>query len=268
LDSKSTSIISIRVLQGQLKPIRPWTTLIRARITNKSGKVIGRTGVIRQTSSPSWDTPIYAVFDTNSPILNLGIVHYMDQYQESLFSFASFSTAGLSVGAPIQTRVSFGDYGHVIVECELMPENKSSLLGIVNWMCNTNEEIMTEYIVEQLSYDFRDRIHPISLKYKTNGLAKLFKDNQPHHLTQEEIQDIEEYLAPLFEFMNVNLEVLMCHMEENVGLQVVTGVWNRFVVDAEALIVPSLMNDSKEQKQWDERRFQFFIKYIEVIATD
>jgi hypothetical protein len=268
LDSKSTCIVSIRVLGGQLKPIRPWATLMRARVSNRNGKIIGRTGVIRQVADPYWNTPIYAVYDFSSPQLHLGIVHYLDQRQESLFSYGSFSTEGLSVGNPIQTKVTFGEYGYVYVECELMPETKDSLIEITSWMCDTNENIMIEYIVDQLTYDFRDRIHPISLKYKTNSIAKFFKDEPIVSLTTEEIQDIEEYLSPLFDFLNSNLEVLMCHMEDDIGLNVVSGVWNRFVLDAEALIVPSLMSDTKEQKQWDEKRFQFFAKYIEVKCID
>jgi hypothetical protein len=264
LDSKSTCIVSIRVLGGQMKPIRPWATLMRARISNKNGKIIGRTGVIRQVSEPSWNTPIYAVYDFSSPQLHLGIVHYLDQRQESLFCYGSFSTQGLSMSGPIQTKVTFGEYGYVMVECELMPETKESLLDITSWMCDTNENIMIEYIVDQLTYDFRDRIHPISLKYKTNSIVKFFKDENTTSLSHEEIQEIEAYLSPLFDYLNSNLEVLMGHMEETIGLNVVSGVWNRFVQDAEALIVPSLMSDSKEQKQWDEKRFQFFEKYIEV----
>lgn len=56
----------------------------------------------------------------------------------------------------------------------------------------------------------------------------------------------------------------MTTMDEALALEVVLGSWNRFVADAEALIVPTLYDDVKERKQWDERRFQFFRKLVEV----
>ena len=56
----------------------------------------------------------------------------------------------------------------------------------------------------------------------------------------------------------------MSSMDESLALQIVLGSWNRFVVDAEALIVPTLFDDNKERKPWDERRFQFFQKLVEV----
>lgn len=119
------------------------------------------------------------------------------------------------------------------------------------------------YLRIQLSHDFRDRIHPISLKYKTNGVKKFFKDVNDT-LSPSDIEDIESYLSPMFDYLNTNLEILMSTIDEDLAYAVVLGVWNRFVMDAEAMIVPSLGEDPKERKPWDERRFQFFKKYIEV----
>lgn len=113
-----------------------------------------------------------------------------------------------------------------------------------------------------MTYDFRSRIHPISLKFKKHKFLKNDKENEA--LLKEEIDQIENYLAPLFEFMNSNLEVLMVTLGEKLALKVVAGVWNQFCQDAEKLIVPSLESDSKEQKQWDRRRFMFFERYIKV----
>lgn len=115
-----------------------------------------------------------------------------------------------------------------------------------------------------MSYDFRERIHDISLKYKTNVIKATFFKEKIEPLTDSDIAEIEQYLSPFFDFLNTNLEVLMTSMDEALALEVVLGSWNRFVADAEALIVPTLYDDVKERKQWDERRFQFFRKLVEV----
>lgn len=97
---------------------------------------------------------------------------------------------------------------------------------------------------------------------------KFFKENKDFSLTSADLADIDDYLEPLFDYMNANLEVLMSNLEEKSALAVVSGVWNRFILDAEALVVPTLGDDSKDRKQWDERRFQFFAKYLEVLWVD
>lgn len=84
-------------------------------------------------------------------------------------------------------------------------------------------------------------------------------------MAENDISEIEQYLTPFFDFLNSNLEVLMSSMDEVLALEVVLGSWKRFIADAEALIVPTLCDDGKERKQWDERRFQFFKKLVEVI---
>ena len=83
-------------------------------------------------------------------------------------------------------------------------------------------------------------------------------------MSDVEISEIEDYLSPFFDFLNSNLAVLMSNMDDALAFEVVLGSWNRFVSDAEALIVPQLIDDQKERKQWDERRFQFFLKLVEI----
>jgi hypothetical protein len=96
-------------------------------------------------------------------------------------------------------------------------------------------------------------------------VTKFFKE-QSDALEPSDIEDIAAYLAPLFEFLNVNLEVLMSTLDEAIALRVIQGIWNQFIVDAEAMIVPSLSDDAKERKQWDTRRFNFFCRYISVLV--
>lgn len=114
-----------------------------------------------------------------------------------------------------------------------------------------------------MSYDFKERIQPISLKFKTNTIQKLFKDNNDKLLTMQDIEEIYELLAPTFEFLNANFEIIMSTLNEQIAIQVIQNIWQKFVIDAESMIVPSL-NDDKERKQWEMKRFQFFYKYVEI----
>ncbi|KAI8900080.1 hypothetical protein BC833DRAFT_583224 [Globomyces pollinis-pini] len=60
---------------------------------------------------------------------------------------------------------------------------------------------------------------------------------------------------------------MMATLGETIAFEVVLGVWNQLVDHAEAMIVPSLGDDPKDRKQWDIRRFNFFLKFME-IATE
>ena len=115
-----------------------------------------------------------------------------------------------------------------------------------------------------MSFDFKERIQPISLKFKTNTIQKLFKDNNNEKLlSSSDIEAIYELLSPTFEFLNTNFEIIMSSLNESIAIQVIQGIWNKFINDAESMIVPSLVDD-KERKQWEMKRFQFFYKYIDI----
>ncbi|KAJ3338450.1 Arrestin domain-containing protein 4, partial [Kappamyces sp. JEL0680] len=213
---------------------------------------LGSSSPVSQASNLVWNETIYALHDSNATTLTLGIWHHLDGHKDALCAIGQVATDGIK-DSVLQGPVDFEGLGTVNIRLEMIPETPDALRSIKK---------MIRLFVDQLSYDFRDRIHEISLKYKTNVLKAFFKD-QIEPLTDQDVAEIEAYLAPLFDYMNTNLEVLMSNMEDSLAFEVVFGTWNRFVVDAEALIVPTLHDDQKERKQWDERRFQFFRKFIE-----
>jgi hypothetical protein len=115
----------------------------------------------------------------------------------------------------------------------------------------------------------RDRVHPISLSYKIPKFSKLISKlsdapTPTETLSKEDEDQIETNLTSLFEFLNVNLEMLTVNLDENLSLCIVQGVWERFLKTSELMVVPSLGDDPKDRKPWDERRIKFFARYIEV----
>jgi hypothetical protein len=52
-------------------------------------------------------------------------------------------------------------------------------------------------------------------------------------------------------------------LEESLSLKIVQGVWDKFIKTSELMIVPTLGDDQKDRKPWDERRLNFFNRYIE-----
>ena len=108
-------------------------------------------------------------------------------------------------------------------------------------------------------------MHPISLHYKTPIFKKLLNkiSDSPTDvsLSTEENDHIEANLTHIFEFLNVNLEILTDQLEESFSMRIVHGIWKQFLETSESMIVPSL-EDDKQRKPWDDKRIQFFTQYI------
>lgn len=115
-----------------------------------------------------------------------------------------------------------------------------------------------------MCYDLRDRVHPVTLNYKApSALGKIMGKNAPAELSKEDEEEIEANLTSIFEFLNVNLELLTDHLDESLSLKIVQGVWEKFIKTSELMIVPTLGDDQKDRKPWDDRRLNFFCRYID-----
>jgi MUN domain len=263
-------LFSLTIIGGSLRPTRPLIAEAYIKITNSQGKDIAITNHIRQSQSPVWNENTLALHDAHSTSLTVGIWHRIEGQKDSLYGVGQLETRGIKSG-PLTQTVNFGKNGSLNISMEVLGESREILCSIIKWICENTARKMINLLVDQvfsllmkLSHDFRDRIHELSLKYKSNFIKTNFFKDRIEPLSSQEVEDIEEYLAPLFDYLNSNLEVLMANMNEDLALEVVLGTWNRFIADAEALIVPSLLEDAKERKPWDERRFQFFSKFVSI----
>lgn len=198
------------------------------------------------------------------------IIHLLDTQKEFIFTYGDVLVDSIaSVGGPIKTCIGLWDGSQLQIETSIATyEDVYVLEEMLAWLTMRNEEKMIETIVNQLCHDLKERVHAISVVYKTPTFTKFlsnFSDSPKSTgaLLKEDEDDIERNLAALFDFLNGNLEVLTNHLEEKFSLKVVKGVWDQFLRTSEALIVPSLGDDAKDRKPWDEKRLQFFAKYIE-----
>ncbi|KAJ3315172.1 hypothetical protein HDV04_004313 [Boothiomyces sp. JEL0838] len=259
-------VFSVNIVEASLQVTRPWITKIAIKLVNRLGKEIGGTQFLPQRKLIRWDETLFSVYNANVQTVSVCLLHSVEGHQEVTFAVGQLNLSELGILGSMEAKIQLASYGWVRIKCQVLDDNTDVLLSMCQWVTRNYEQKIVSLFVNQLTYDFRDRIHPLSLKYKTNVVTKFFKDQSDLQLTPSEIEEIEEYLSPLFEFLNSNLEVLMSNIEDIIAFKVVDGIWSQFVHDAEAMIVPSLGEDTKERKQWDERRFQFFIKYMELAS--
>ena len=273
-------IVRIHVLRAVgFKVCRPFNLELGLRIATSGGREVGRTSQVSQNANAVWDETIYTVLGQRELCggLVFSVMHYIQNEKEFTFALGELPFEVLqtfmATDGSHQTLLSFGENGKIKLEIEVTTkEDPGVLKNMVNWLTRNTAKKMTHMMTEQLCYDLRDRIHPITLNYKTPKLNKFFNKlldtptNSPKAeiLSLEEQEEIEANLGAIFDFLNVNLEVLTSHMDEKYSMQIVAGIWARFLQVSEALIVPTLGNDPKDRKPWDDRRIKFFEQYIDV----
>ncbi|KAI8916020.1 hypothetical protein EDD86DRAFT_197454 [Gorgonomyces haynaldii] len=268
-------ILRLRIVQAlDFNISRPWNLKMAVRVSTNAGRELGKTRWISQSANAVWDEYLYSVMgqkEANGGLM-FSMLHMIDGQKEYHYATGELQVQMIQTmmmtGGVHETRVRFGDYGHVKVEIEVSNREEIQILQqMVRWLTKQTTDKMTNMFIDQLCYDLRDRVHPITLNYKENKLQRFFSkvmnDPKPEDLTQEERDEIESNLSLIFEFLNVNLEVLTSHMEEQFSLEIVKGIWQRFVQVSEQMVVPSLGEDPKERKPWDERRIMFFMQYLD-----
>eukprot|EP00842_Homolaphlyctis_polyrhiza_P004246 jgi/Hompol1/4822/HPOL_003991-RA len=261
--------------------LRPWTAQLSCRIYCNNGREVGRTHLMQQASTITWNCVILAVLSEREILggLNVRIVQHVPGQPDAAFA----------VG-----KIQFDSIGDVL---EIAAKSKGTTLSVslngpssllVNLAIDTNidfefivslaEQITTrnlgevvDMFVDQLCFDLRDRIHPVTLRYKTQAILDafnksklMFKKTAPNDANAIDMEELASDIAPILDFLDANLDVMAENVDGELAFRMAGHVWDRVVSICEAMIVPSLGEDPKERKPWDEKRMMFFRKFIEV----
>ena len=268
-------MVHLRIVSGQqLKVSRPWNLQMAIKVTAHAGrKDLGRTRLIQQSSSGVWGDDIYSVLCDKdiSGGLGFNFMQYFDNQKEFTYAVGELGLEAIKsmimISGPHEAVVNFGEYGKLQVELEFSTLLDFSVFyRMLDWQITATQAKMKELVVDQLCHDLRDRVHSISLNYKapklSNFLSKQAASNPGSNLADQE--HVETNLALLFEFLNVNLEILTTHMDESFSLEIVKCIWDEFLKVSERMIVPSLGDDESEKRTpWDTKRINFFELYIQ-----
>nr|KAJ3422711.1 hypothetical protein HK105_006770 [Polyrhizophydium stewartii] len=264
--------VRVTIARGhRFTPMRPWNTRVSCRVSSSTGRELGRTSELVQSSNPQWDERVYAIMSERevSGGLRFGLVHHVPGRSESLFAVGQLHVEGLravmDMDDGLETLIQLGSYGKLLVRVHVSRiEDTNFLVSMTEWVTSAALDGFVECFVDQICMDVRDRVHPITLKYKTQALtnfmnkSKLFQRGDDDSANSVDQDEVAADLAPFFDFLNANLEILTENVEEELAFRIIGRIWNRVVEIAEAMVVPSLGEDPKERKPWDSRRFQFF----------
>jgi hypothetical protein len=240
---------------------------------------VAKTKIINQTSSAIWDELVYVSLGEKEIENGLvfSLLHHLPDKPPSIYATGIIKGATI-MGVESTQKIKFPLDTYGTLECKL-DFTESNQFGIfydfAEWNSRETRAEMTLLFIEQLCYDLRDRVHPISLQYKTGRLVRILSNprvgegNAGSHdaLSDEEIAEIDGNLGLMFEFLDNNLALLNQEIHEDFSLKIVEAIWDRFVSVSEHLIVPMLGDEPKERKEWEEKRIQFFDHYIKTAQS-
>ncbi|KAI8999343.1 hypothetical protein BC832DRAFT_564982 [Gaertneriomyces semiglobifer] len=284
--------IRVTVLRGhRLQPTRPSTTLISCRL-RCGNRTLGETTAVGQSPDASWETPCYfALGESEMPLpLEICLMHHMPdpsfaENAAKVFMFARGTTAVNWFSASGQeVLVDLGpSCGGIRVKCENMSDDETAFAkGLVESSVEHALHDGTLRLSDHVYNDLSARLKAVSKKYKRAALKKFLtklgpkeKENSPPlgHTRKAGAavapsdEEIEQDLAPILSYINVNLEVLTENMEHELALVVAGHVWDRIVSGLETLVVgPSSNEEGKEHIGLDERRAQAVKKVANLLA--
>ncbi|KAH9267667.1 hypothetical protein BASA84_000559 [Batrachochytrium salamandrivorans] len=273
--------VRIEVVRGhRLVPTRPWTTQLSCRITSSTGRVLGCTKRILQSSNAAWSEMVYSLMTESEIVegLHFCVLHHVPGKAESQYAVGKAVIDNISsvmnTEGGLETLVQLGSYGRLLVRISIsVPEDIVFLSTLVDLRIKSSVEQCIESFVDQLCSDIYNRVYSISLKYKTQAFTAFIQKSKPKFSKSWEngnishglinMDELGTDLEPLFEYLNANMEVVTENVEETLAFHIIGRIWDRILTGFESMIVPSLGDEWKDQKPWDERRMCFFKKLVE-----
>ncbi|XJO74858.1 hypothetical protein BDV3_005617 [Batrachochytrium dendrobatidis] len=273
--------VRIEIVRGhRLLITRPWITRLSCQVSTAYGRRLGSTCSILQASNPVWNQFIYAHL-TGSEIISgihFFVLHHCPDKPDAQYAVGKVHIEGvqsvMDMSNGLETLVQLGSYGRLLVRIHISsPENILFIKNMVSSRTNASMKQVMKYFVDQLCFDFQERIYLISLKYKTQAFTAFIQKKNPMFFKSRDatepshnainMDELGVDLEPLFEHLNANMEVLTENVDEPLAFEIIGMIWDCVLTTAEGLIVPSLADEAKERKPWDERRMSFFRKFIE-----
>lgn len=130
--------------------------MIAIKVFTTSGKYIGMTKFIPQSSNGIWEYPLYAVLNQKEfeAGLNFHLVHLIDDQKEFVYSVGEASLGSLINGDEYST-VRIGESGNIQISVKASPPEETGIfMDMLKWVTSIAEEQMMQKIVDQVKFFF------------------------------------------------------------------------------------------------------------------
>ncbi|ODV79451.1 uncharacterized protein CANTADRAFT_52308 [Suhomyces tanzawaensis NRRL Y-17324] len=237
----TSHIFSLRLIKAEnLRPsvssssstsLRPFVTLI----DTKAKRTIGKTRTINNTADPEWDEEFELTLPPNSSLTVSATV-----WNEK---FGGYSVCGRGLiqldprrfkhdGIPQEIYLDLDTQGRLLVEVAVESERADAIfvMGRAHRTLKRCQERCIKRIVEKVS-------RFIHYCFSRANLKSICGNNGQLKPTQDQMDNA---MMPLYNYLNMNLQVLAEFLTKDLLLKVMLAAWNVVVSSADVLLLPKL----------------------------
>lgn len=211
--------------------MHPYITLI----DTLARKTIGKTRTINNTNNPDWDEEFEVTLPANST-LTVSVTVWDER-------IGTHSICGRSLlqldplrfkhdGIPQEIYLDLDSQGRVLVEVAVESEREDAIfvLGRAHRSLKRSQERIIKLIVEKFS-------RFIHYCFSRSNLRSVCGGNGLLKPTQDQMDDA---MMPLYNYLNMNLQVLAEYLTKDLLLKVMLAAWIVVVSSADELLLPRL----------------------------
>lgn len=227
----SLRLVKAENLKSTSSSLRSYVTLI----DTKARRTIGKTRTINNTSNPEWDEEFELTLPANSTLTVSATV-----WDEK---FGTHSICGRALiqldprrfkhdGLPQEVYLDLDSQGRVLVEIAVESERMDAIfvMGRAHRTLMRCQERCVKLIVEK----FSRFIHHC---FSRNNLRSICGNTGQLKPTQDQM---DLAMMPLYNYLNLNLQVLAEFLTKDLLLKVMLASWNVVVSSADKLLLPKL----------------------------
>lgn len=227
----SLRLVKAENLKSTSSSLRPYVTLI----DTKARKTIGKTRTLNNTSNPEWDEEFELTLPANSTLTVSATV-----WDEKFGTHAICGRALIQLdprrfkhdGLPQEIYLDLDSQGRVLVEIAVESERMDAIfvMGRAHRTLFRCQERCIKLIVEK----FSRFIHHC---FSRNNLRSICGNTGQLKPTQDQMDNA---MMPLYNYLNLNLQVLAEYLTKELLLKVMLASWNVVVSSADKLLLPKL----------------------------
>lgn len=227
----SIRLVRAENLKSTNSSLQPYVTLM----DTKARKMIGKSRSLKGSSNPEWDEE----FEVNL-VPNSNLTISLTVWDEKIGTHSICGRSLLQLdprrfkhdGLPQEIFVDLDSQGRVLIEVAVESERDDAIfvVGRAHRTLKRCQERSVKLMVEKFS-------RCIHYCFSRSNLKSICGGNGQLRPTQEQIDDA---MTPLYNYLNMNLQVLAEFLTKDLLLKVMVAAWSVIISAADELLLPKL----------------------------
>ncbi|CAO0801326.1 unnamed protein product [Mucor circinelloides] len=235
-------------------------------------KPIARTRTVYETLNPRWDQ-VFDIWLTDETMDVLALVYDEDVIGADEECGGVWFKLGPSYYGDFQTHelvLNFNPQGRLVLRISMEGEKDDIQFwfGKAFRVLKRAENDAAGLIVDKMGSYFRQILNRKSLDKllgRDRSFFSSFSRSSKH--VDPTLQDCEDSLAPLLDYLEKNLKILNDNLSETNMQLVVLRIWREILISLESVLLPPLSEQLSEWKPLDDYEFHVVYKWLELLKV-